>query len=66
MTSNIILPLSLLARSVLVVQCSTEAAMEAVSLKKWVMGVRVKDAIPLKVLKTPNPPKMEKTLVKQI
>ena len=40
MTFNIILPLSLLAHSILVVLCNTEAAMEAVSLKKWGVGVR--------------------------
>ena len=63
MTFNIILPLSLLARSILVVLCNTEAAMEtameAVSLKSG-EGVGW-GAIPLRVLKTPHTAKMEIT-----
>ena len=55
MTSNIILPLSLIARSILFVLCNTEAAIEAASLKKW-GGCY----FPFKVLKTPHTPKIEK------
>ena len=51
MTSNIVLPLSLLAHSILVVLCNLEAALEAASFPLL---------FPIKALKTPHTPKIEK------
>ena len=60
MASNIIIPLSLIARNILAVLCNLEAAIEAVVLKN---GSKI---FLNEVLKIPHTPKMKKMAGKQI
>ena len=60
MASSIIIPLSLIARSILAVLCNLEAAIEAILLKN---GGRISLN---KILQTPHTPKLEKMAGKKI